>query len=151
MAANRLMRSAQASRPTPPSPCAKTGSPALSVRTSYSAYRCEFFGNIARFGSGRSAGRVAALAEVNAWFAGRGLRIHPSTTDFEKESGRRRGASGRPPGITTHGSTLLSRMGTVVASGYGSGLTLADAAARARQRWQEEQEHGKEPGPRRLP
>ena len=95
--------------------------------------------------------QVGPLSEVNAWFAGQGFRIVPSTTDFA-EAVRSSPWGKRAPARDHHAWVDLTKPdGTVVAPGYGSGLTLAAAAASAPQRWQEEQEHGKEPGHRTLP
>jgi hypothetical protein len=95
--------------------------------------------------------QLAALADVNTWFAERGFRIVPSTTDFA-EAVRSSPWGKRAPSRDHHEWVHLARPdGSVISPGYGSGHTLAEAAVRARLRWQEEQERGKEPGQRRLP
>jgi hypothetical protein len=95
--------------------------------------------------------QLAALAEVNIWFGERGFRVVPSKSDFAEALRSSPWGKGAPSRNHHAWVDLVKPDGTVVSAGYGSGLTLTDAAARARRRWQEEQERGKDPGPLRLP
>ena len=89
---------------------------------------------------------VAALTDVNAWFAERGFCVVASPIDYSeavRASPWGRHASSRDHHVWVD---LAKPDGTVVSPGYGSGLTLADAAVRARRRWRVEQESGADPG-----
>ena len=101
-----------------------------------------------------TAGRAesgAALTEVNTWFAERGFRVVASAIDYS-EAVRASPWGKRASSRDHHVWVDLARPdGTVVSAGYGSGLTLADAAINARRRWQVEQEGGTGPGPGRYP
>lgn len=84
--------------------------------------------------------KMTALADVNAWFAERGFQVIPSVTDYS-EAVRSSPRGKRAPSRDHHVWVDLTKAdGTIVSAGYGSGLTLADAALRARRRWQQEQE-----------
>ena len=95
--------------------------------------------------------RVESLAEVNRWFSGRHFMVVPSATDFSQAA--RSTPGGRKAASRDHHAwvDLVRLDGSLISAGYGSGLTLDDAATRARQRWQAEQEHGRAPRARRLP
>jgi hypothetical protein len=85
-------------------------------------------------------GKIRALTAVNAWFAERGFRVVPSVTDYSKAV-RSSQWGKRAPSRDHHvWVDLASPDGTIVSRGYGSGLTLADAAQRAQRRWRQEQE-----------
>jgi hypothetical protein len=74
----------------------------------------------------RRPSNAIVLGEVNAWFATRGLGLAASPT-------------GGPAGQQLAWVDLISGGGQVLSSGYASGATLADAAAKARRRWEAEQ------------
>lgn len=94
---------------------------------------------------------VAALTEVNDWFTERGFRVVASATDYS-EAVRESPWGKRSPSRDHHVWVDLARLdGTLVSAGYGSGLTLAEAALSARHRWQVEQEGGTKAGLRILP
>jgi hypothetical protein len=99
----------------------------------------------------RRTDNVAALKDVNAWFAERGFGITPSTKDYSEQV-RASPWAKRAKSQDHHAWVDLTKSdGSVVSPGYGSGATLADAANSARRRWQAEQEGGKQHGPRVLP
>lgn len=84
--------------------------------------------------------KTTALADVNAWFAERGFRVIPSVTDYS-HAVRSSPWGKRAPSRDHHAWVDLAKAdGTIVSVGYGSGLTLVDAALRAQRRWQQEQE-----------
>jgi hypothetical protein len=95
--------------------------------------------------------QLVTLEEVSSWFAGRGFCIAPSAIDYADQVRRSSWAKQALSKDHHVWVDLATPDGTVVSPGYGSGPTLAEAALSARRRWQEEQEHGYEPGPRRLP
>lgn len=95
--------------------------------------------------------KIAALTDVNTWFAERGFCVVASTIDYS-EAVRSSPWGKRAQSRDHHMWVDLAKPdGTVVSARYGSGLTLADAAMRARRRWQEEEEGAAESDPRTLP
>ncbi len=91
------------------------------------------------------------LTDLNTWLAERGFRVLENAIDYS-EAVRSSPWGKRSPSRDHHVWVDLAKPdSTVVSAGYGSGLTLADAAMSARRRWQQEQEGGTEPGPRTLP
>jgi hypothetical protein len=84
-------------------------------------------------------GNLAALTDVNTWFSERGFRVVPSVTGYS-EAVRSSPWGKRALSRDHHVWVDLAKPdGTIVSPGYGSGLTLTDAALRARRRWQQEQ------------
>jgi hypothetical protein len=94
--------------------------------------------------------KETALTEVNTWFANRGFHVVPSAVDHSEAV--RSSPWGRRSLARNHHAwvDLAKPDGTVLVAGYGSGPTFADAAERARRRWQEEQGSGTPPSPRTL-
>jgi hypothetical protein len=93
---------------------------------------------------------VTLPEDISAWFIERGFGIVASAADYSEQVrsspwGKR--AKSRDHHVWVD---LTKPDGTVISAGYGSGSTLADAAKRARRRWQEEQ-GAPGTGPRVLP
>ncbi len=91
---------------------------------------------------------VAVLQDINTWFAERGFWIVPSAVDYSEQVSSSLWAK-RAKSRDHHAWVdLIKPDGRVASAGYRSVSTLADAAKRARRRWQTEQEGSQGSGPR---